>query len=178
MNFLSGGILFLIIFASSEASASESKETMQESPVSADPLHPSTLDSRDPSFEELAGHRYKSSANYKIREFKEGTVQALSDHFDSLERQARFNLEEISKLQSKAHSLNYTDKEQWVAGLADLAKQQRQFLENLGAYKEGRYQTNISAQSLRLELSKITQEVVNMRNLLGSWQKENKTAWE
>lgn len=178
MKLLAGLILFIVSINPSSIFSAEKAEAVQESPIKADPNHPTTLDSRDPSFEDLATKRYKPNANYKIRDFKEGTVQTLSGTLEALDKEAKINLDEISKLQTKAHDMNYTDKEQLVASLADLNKQQQQFISTLTSYKNGKYQTNISAQSLRLELHKLTNEVTNLKNLLGSWQKENKTAWE
>ncbi len=171
-------IILSLIFSSVATFAAQKAEAIQESPLPPDPQHPSTLDSRDPSFEELAVQKYKPNANYKIREFKDGSLQTLSGTLQSLEQQGSINLQELSKLQSTAHKMNYTDKERWVASLADLRKQQEQFLSTVASYKGGIYQTNISIQSLRTELKTINNEVANLRNLLGSWQKENKTAWE
>ena len=162
----------LVLFASSGTAP------QSEAAPKADPDHPTSLDSKDPSFEDLATSTYKPNSKYVIRNFKEGTVHSLEALISSLSERSKANLKEISSLQEKAGELDFSEKEKLVVGLAEIRKQQVDYLRTLQNYSKGPYQTNISLEKMRSDLKVIDTEVSNLKNLLGSWQTSNSVSWE
>jgi len=146
--------------------------------LKADPKSPTTLDERDPSFESLDQTRHKPNATYHNRDFKKGTVQSLEGMLKGLKKRSEENLAQIVKLNKKLDGLEAQEKEKISLGLEEVRSKQETYLDTLNKYSSGPYQTNLSAESLRAELKQIDTEVTNLTNLLGSWQKENKTSWE
>jgi len=130
------------------------------------------------SFEELVGLKYKPNANYKIREFKEGSIQSLEGLVKSLESRSETNLKIISTLQEKIHKLPYSEKEQLVLGVAEIRKNLVAYLDKLRTYGDEIYQTNSNLEKMRTDLNTIEIEISNLKNLVGAWQTENVTAWE
>jgi len=160
------------------ASGSAAAEAHGKEEVKADPQRPTTLNSKDPAFETLNQTRHKANATYHIRDFKEGSVKSLEGMLGALKKRSEENLERIEKLNKKLSGLQNDEKEKISLGLDEIKKKQESYLETLNKYSTGPYQTNLSAETLRAELKQIETEVNNVTNLLGTWQKENKTAWE
>ncbi len=175
-GFLTSLLGAFIIVAPLNAASSGAKS--EEAAPVADPAKPTTLDERDPGYEGLVGSKYKPNATYKIRSFKDGTVQSLEAMIKSLKARSEKNLEAISELQEKTHQMPYTEKERLVMSLADTRKKQVDYLNTLQTYSKGIYQTNISLEKMRDELKIIETEVRNLDALLGTYQKENQVAWE
>ena len=156
-----------------------------QSPATTEPSAPSpaaerstSLDPRDPSFEQLGTSVYKPNATYRIREFKDGTVESLEGMTKSLRKRSEENLKLIRGLQDRAHELEFKELERYVTSLAEIRQKQVDLLRKLNEYDAGPYQTNLSLQNLRTELKVIDTELRNLKQSLSGWRKHNSVAWE
>jgi hypothetical protein len=169
---------FLMALASPVETRAEAQPAADSSAPAAAAESPTSLDPRDPSFEQLSGSVYKPNATYRIREFKEGSVESLEGMTTSLRKRSEENLKRIRSLQDRAQELEFKELERYVTSLADLRQKQVDLLRKLGEYEAGPYQTNLSLYSLRQELQGLDQEIGNLKQTLSGWRKNNSIAWE